>query len=236
MYKFKQKLLIIFKENKVVGLTIILSLILIISLFTYGKNKNNVFKDKYMNNIFIEENVSEIDTNDESKSKDEEQEEVLESVEGVKSNTINLNKNKIVAEIKGEVVKPDVYTLNEGSIIRDLIEAAGGLTPEADISNINRAKELSNHELIIIKNINDEVIDVEAENNEVNEESDDGKISINDSDISKLKEIPGIGEVKANSIISYREKNNGFKSIEELKNVDGIGEKTFEKIKNNIKI
>ena len=123
MYKFKQKLLIIFKENKVVGLTIILSLILIISLFTYGKNKNNVFKDKYMNNIFIEENVSEIDTNDESKSKDEEQEEVLESVEGVKSNTINLNKNKIVAEIKGEVVKPDVYTLNEGSIIRDLIEA-----------------------------------------------------------------------------------------------------------------
>lgn len=157
MYKFKQKLLIIFKENKVVGLTIILSLILIISLFTYGKNKNNVFKDKYMNNIFIEENVSEIDTNDESKSKDEEQEEVLESVEGVKSNTINLNKNKIVAEIKGEVVKPDVYTLNEGSIIRDLIEAAGGLTPEADISNINRAKELSNHELIIIKNINDEV-------------------------------------------------------------------------------
>ena len=54
MYKFKQKLLIIFKENKVVGLTIILSLILIISLFTYGKNKNNVFKDKYMNNIFIE--------------------------------------------------------------------------------------------------------------------------------------------------------------------------------------
>ena len=150
MYKFKQKLLIIFKENKVVGLTIILSLILIISLFTYGKNKNNVFKDKYMNNIFIEENVSEIDTNDESKSKDEEQEEVLESVEGVKSNTINLNKNKIVAEIKGEVVKPDVYTLNEGSIIRDLIEAAGGLTPEADISNINRAKELTNIDVKII--------------------------------------------------------------------------------------
>ena len=164
MYKFKQKLLIIFKENKVVGLTIILSLILIISLFTYGKNKNNVFKDKYMNNIFIEENVSEIDTNDESKSKDEEQEELLESVEGVKSNTINLNKNKIVAEIKGEVVKPDVYTLNEGSIIRDLIEAAGGLTPEADISYINRAKELSNHELIIIKNINDEVSQEEVEN------------------------------------------------------------------------
>lgn len=234
MYKFKQKLLIIFKENKVVGLTIILSLILIISLFTYGKNKNNVFKDKYMNNIFIEENVSEIDTNDESK--DEEQEEVLESVKGVKSNTINLNKNKIVAEIKGEVVKPDVYTLNEGSIIRDLIEAAGGLTPEADISNINRAKELSNHELIIIKNINDEVSQEEVENEIQSIEADDGKININTADINKLKEIPGIGDVKANSIIIYRESNGNFKSIEDLKNVDGIGEKTFEKIKNNIKI
>lgn len=234
MYKFKQKLLSIFKENKVVGLTIILSLILIISLFTYGKNKNNVFKDKYMNNIFIEENVSEIDTNDESK--DEEQEEVLESVEGVKSNTINLNKNKIVAEIKGEVIKPDVYTLNEGSIIRDLIEAAGGLTPEADISNINRAKELSNHELIIIKNINDEVSQEEVENEIQSIEADDGKININTADINKLKEIPGIGDVKANSIIMYRESNGNFKSIEDLKNVDGIGEKTFEKIKNNIKI
>lgn len=133
-------------------------------------------------------------------------------------------------------MKPDVYTLSEGSIIKDLIEMAGGLTEEADISNINRAKEINNHDLIIIRNINDVNIDVEAENNEVNEESDDGKISINDSDISKLKEIPGIGEVKANSIILYREKNNGFKSIEELKNVDGIGEKTFEKIKDSIKL
>ena len=236
MYKFKQNLLSIFKENQVVGLTIILSLILIISLFTYGKNKNNVFKDKYMNNIFIEENVSEIDTNDESKSKDGEQEEVLESVEGVKSNTINLNKNKIVAEIKGEVIKPDVYILNEGSIIRDLIEAAGGLTPEADISNINRAKELSNHELIIIKNINDEVSQEKVENEIQSIEADDGKININTADINKLKEIPGIGDVKANSIIMYRESNGNFKSIEDLKNVDGIGEKTFEKIKNNIKI
>ena len=52
-------------------------------------------------------------------------------------------------------MNPDVYTLNEGSIIKDLIEIAGGLTEDADISNINRAKEIKNHELIIIGNIND---------------------------------------------------------------------------------
>ena len=252
MYKFKQKLLIIFKENKVVGLTIILSLILIISLFTYGKNKNNVFKDKYMNNIFIEENVSEIDTNDESKSKDEEQEEVLESVEGVKSNTINLNKNKIVAEIKGEVVKPDVYTLNEGSIIRDLIEAAGGLTPEADISNINRAKELSNHELIIIKNINDveseevnlnESLNAEGTNSiptnssgDKGEKNESSVININTASKETLMTLNGIGESKAQAIIDYRDESGGFKSVDDITNVSGIGEKTLEKIKDKISI
>ena len=123
-------------------------------------------------------------------------------------------------------------------IIKDLIEIAGGLTENADISNINRAKEIKNHELIVIRNINDPNIEEKdvAKYNETNEESDDGKISINDSDLSKLKEIPGIGDVKANAIILYREKNNGFKSIDELKNIDGIGEKTFEKIKDSIKL
>ncbi|WP_370831714.1 helix-hairpin-helix domain-containing protein [Clostridium sp.] len=228
------------KNKKVIGIIIVLFITATVSILTYGKNKNNVFKDEYMQNIFIdEENISV--------EKDNSNTDYLKETENENNNLVieNSNKNKnlqtssnntIVVEIKGEVMKPDVYTLSEGSIIKDLIEMAGGLTEEADISNINRAKEINNHDLIIIRNINDVNIDVEAENNEVNEESDDGKISINDSDISKLKEIPGIGEVKANSIISYREKNNGFKSIEELKNVDGIGEKTFEKIKDSIKL
>ena len=77
----------------------------------------------------------------------------------------------------------------------------------------------------------------DIEINEIQEiEIDDGKININTADLNRLKDIPGIGDVKANSIIMYREENGGFKTIDELKNVDGIGEKTFEKIKNNIKI
>ena len=226
----------VLKNKKVIGIIIVLFVTGTVSLLTYGKNRNNVFKDEYMQNIFIdEENISVEKDNSNSEYLKETEEEnnnlVIEN-----SSLQTSSNNAIVVEIKGEVMKPDVYTLSEGSIIKDLIEMAGGLTEEADISNINRAKEINNHDLIIIRNINDVNIDVEAENNEVNEESDDGKISINDSDISKLKEIPGIGEVKANSIILYREKNNGFKSIEELKNVDGIGEKTFEKIKDSIKL
>lgn len=231
MHKFKEKLLSIFSEKKIIGLTIILSLILIVSLVTYGKNKSNVFKDEYMNNIFVEENESDVNKND-----GKEFNQLSQYKEDIKDYNTSLEKNKIVAEIKGEVIKPDVYTLNEGSIIKDLIEIAGGLTAEADISNINRAKELSNHELIIIKNINDKISQDESKNEGQNIEDDDGKININTADISKLKEIPGIGDIKANSIIMYRESNGNFKSIEELKNIEGIGEKTFEKIKNNIKI
>ena len=230
------------KNKKVIGIMIFLFIAVSVALLTYRKNRNNVFKDEYMQNIFIDEDS--ISTEEENMNTDylqnfrEENNNLTIENKVADTNLETVSNNTIVVEIKGEVMNPDVYTLHEGSIIKDLIEEAGGLTQEADISNINRAKEIKNHELIIIRNINDLNIEEEyaTEDKEINEESDDGKISINDSDLSKLKEIPGIGEVKANSIISYREKNNGFKSIEELKNVDGIGEKTFEKIKDSIKL
>ena len=230
------------KNKKVIGIMIFLFITVSVSLLTYGKNRNNVFKDEYMQNIFIDEDS--ISTEEENMNTDylqnfQEENNNLTIENKVADTTLEtVSNNTIVVEIKGEVMNPDVYTLNEGSIIKDLIEIAGGLTENADISNINRAKEIKNHELIVIRNINDPNIEEkgEAKYNETNEESDDGKISINDSDLSKLKEIPGIGDVKANSIILYREKNNGFKSIDELKNVDGIGEKTFEKIKDSIKL
>ena len=227
-----------FKNKKVIGIIIFLFITVTVSLLTYGKNRNNVFKDKYMQNIFIdEEGISVENSNYEYLNESEKENNKVFSEDSKENKYLQTSSNNtIVVEIKGEVMKPDVYTLSEGSIVKDLIEMAGGLTNEADISNINRAKEINNHDLIIIRNINDVNMETEIENNEVNEESDDGKISINNSDISKLKEIPGVGEVKANSIILYREKNNGFKSIEELKNVDGIGEKTFEKIKDSIKL
>lgn len=230
------------KNKKVIGIMIFLFITVSVSLLTYGKNRNNVFKDEYMQNIFIDEDS--ISTEEENMNTDylqnfQEENNNLTIENKVADTTLEtVSNNTIVVEIKGEVMNPDVYTLNEGSIIKDLIEAAGGLTQDADISNINRAKEIKNHELIVIRNINDPNIEEkgEAKYNETNEESDDGKISINDSDLSKLKEIPGIGDVKANAIILYREKNNGFKSIDELKNIDGIGEKTFEKIKDSIKL
>lgn len=221
------------KNKKAIAIIVILIIIFSVSVLTYGRNKKNVFKDEYMNNIFIEENENIIEGTSYYEDSD---------IEVVKINNNENNesetqevKNKIVVEIKGEVVKPDVYLLDEGSIIKDLIDIADGLTDEADISNINRAKELSNHELIIIYNINDE----ERENTNYALENDNESnniININTATESELQNIPGVGEVKAKSIIIYREKNGGFKKIEEIKSVDGIGEKTFEKIKEFIKL
>lgn len=220
--------------KKVIGISAILIVIVFISLLTYGRNKSNVFKDEYMNNIFIDEDTIDLESINESDNNEYLIENVIKEDKNI--NSLDSSNNIIVVEIKGEVLRPDVYELNEGSIVKELIEAAGGLTSEADISNINRAKEVKNHDLVIIRNIND-MSNVEEHDNIIEiEEDNDGVISINDADLSKLKEIPGIGDVKANAIIMYREKNGGFKSIEELKNVDGIGEKTFEKIKDSIKL
>ena len=217
------------KNKKIIGLAIVSIIIFITSIFLYKQNSSNAFKEKYMTEIFTEESSDNIE-NDSSKK---------ENI--VMRNENNLDKNKIVVEIKGEVVRPDVYHLEEGSIIKDLIDMAGGVTEEADLSCINRAEELVNHELIIIGNINDETtssvvqnISISSGSSTDNSNKSSTLININTEDLEELKQITGIGDIKAQSIIDYREANGGFKSLEELKNVDGIGDKTFEKIKDEI--
>lgn len=221
-----------FKDKRTIGIIAILIIIFIVSLLTYGRNKKNVFKDEYMNNIFIEDNYN-------NEKNDYNEVNTIDVIEVNSNDQVKIendgSKNKIIVEIKGEVINPDVYLLDEGSIIKDLIDIAGGLTNEADISNINRAKELNNHELIVIYNVNDEEKDI-VDNDVSTIGESDNIININTANESELRNIPGVGEVKANAIIKYRENNSGFKSIEEIKNVDGIGEKTFEKIKEFIKL
>ena len=216
------------KNKKITGLVIITIIIFIVSIFLYKQKSSNAFKEEYMMEIFEEESNDNMEYT-----------ETLEE-DTTTINEDSIDRNKIIVEIKGEVAKPDVYQLEEGSIIKDLIDMAGGVTEEADLSRINRAEELLNHELIIIGNINDETESSVVQNNSTyssnGNNSDKGStlININTADLEQLKGITGIGNIKAQSIIDYREANGGFKSLEELKNVDGIGDKTFEKIKEQI--
>lgn len=202
-------------RNRNFTIIIVAIILIIISLNIYNNNKSKVFMDEYMEDIFVEE------------------EDIKVAKTGNTDIFLEEPKRIIYVEIKGEVKRPDVYEMEEGSIIRDLIDKAGGLTEKANIEKINRAKKLKDNELIVIPN-DDNINEITSSDFVNTTEDEGGKININKADLSKLKEIPGIGDVKAKSIIEYREKNGGFKSIEDIKNIDGIGEKTFEKIKDSI--
>ena len=219
------------KNKKIIGLTIVSIIIFIASIFLYKQNSSNAFKEEYMTEIFTEESNDNMEYDSSMKENTD------------NSNENNLEKNKIVVEIKGEVARPDVYQLEEGSIIKDLIDMAGGVTEEADLSCINRAEELVNHELIIIGNINDETESSVVQNSSVssgNSTDNDSKsstlININTASIQELDTLPGIGEATANKIVNYREEKGKFNSIEEIKNVNGIGDKKYEELKTLISI
>lgn len=206
------------KEKKKIGIIAVILIILAISIFTYIRGGSKELRKNDNNSIFVEDNTSENEIN------------------YVKEEHKEVKNKKVVVEIKGEVNKPDVYELNEGSIVKDLIDIAGGITENAEISNINRAKKLQDHELIYISNKEEILKKAETANIKGNSLNSNGKININSSSMEELKKITGIGEAKAKKIIEYRENIGSFNSIEDLKNIDGIGEKMFEKLKNEVEV
>lgn len=150
----------------------------------------------------------------------------------------------VYVDVKGEVKVPGVYKLNSSNRVIDAIKKGEGLTENADTSCINLSKLLTDEMVIIIPSKN-EVKEVECKkidecikNGETpskgKDSEDDNKISINNATLDELMTIPKIGESKAKTIIEYREKNNGFKSLEELLNISGIGQKTLDEIKEYI--
>ncbi len=150
--------------------------------------------------------------------------------------------------VTGAVVKSDVYFLPRGSIIKDAIEAAGGFTPDADLERINQALELQDQQQI----------HVPRQGNEANEPppvqggadsfvppapgknpaapAPGGKINLNTATLEQLDSLPGIGPAIAQRIIDYREKAGGFKSVEQITEVSGIGEATLAKIKDLVTV
>lgn len=173
--------------------------------------------------------------------------------------TIKVEKN-IFVDVKGAVKKPGVYEVKENSIVNDCIKLAGGITSSGTLSNINLSKKVTDEMVIYVfkkseittsaKNeipCTTEVIEInncpiitdnQTSNNDNKETTTDTigkKININTATKEELTTLTGIGESKANSIIEYR-KTNQFKSIEELKNVSGIGDALYESIKDSITV
>ncbi|KYH28558.1 MULTISPECIES: ComEA family DNA-binding protein [Clostridium] len=161
-----------------------------------------------------------------------------------KNNSSREELKNIVVEIKGEVKNPDVYTMEYGSRIYDLVKKAGGFTENADKLSVNCSMKLKDEDCIIIYNKNDKerltlpVVNNNSNRNEnsPNLDSENKKIDINSASKEELVSLPGIGEVTAQKIIEYRESNGKFNSVEELMEVDRIGEKTLAKFRDKIEV
>lgn len=140
----------------------------------------------------------------------------------------------MMADIKGAVVNPGVYQIEEGGRVIDLIELAGGLGQDADTAAINFAMHVHDEMAIYIPRIGEEVNAVLPAQS--GESAGKGKVNLNSAQSSELQTLPGIGPAKAEAIIEYRETNGPFKSIDDLKEISGIGDKTFEKLKDHISV
>ncbi|SOC20746.1 competence protein ComEA [Ureibacillus xyleni] len=145
----------------------------------------------------------------------------------------------IMVDVKGEVYFPGVYELTTEDRVIDAINLAGGYTEQAETKHVNHAQKLQDEMVIYIPKKGEELENQPIESivmsGQVSNDTSD-KININTADESQLTTLPGIGPSKAQAIIAYREENGSFKTIEDLTNVSGIGDKTFEKLKELIDI
>ncbi len=147
---------------------------------------------------------------------------------------------KIIVHIEGDVINPGVYELDADSRVFDAIDAAGGLQQTADRKKINLAKKIIDEEYIYIPREGEELTVGSFGNvpttNLVGGDTKSNLININTASAAELTALPGIGEVLANRIIEHRTSKGSFGSIEDLKNVSGIGDRKFSDIKDKITV
>lgn len=166
----------------------------------------------------------------------------LDSLEPSESDPADADK-EIYVYVCGAVNHPGVYPAAGGSRLFELVEMAGGLTAEADETCLNLARAAVDGEQIVVLTkeetaalaeqglyIADQPAGTEVDLHE------DGLVNINTASVAELTTLSGIGETRAQAIVAYREAKGGFQTIEDIKNVDGIKEGLFSKIKDKIKV
>lgn len=209
---------------------ILLGISILLSGAIFILYKNNQSKNEEVIDIFKDK--------EEVKEEEEEQKEDSED-------------KKIVVDIKGMVASPGVYEVSSTARVNDVITMAGGLIDGADTSLINLAKIVVDEMTIIVyskeevtEKLKEEICVCECPlitndaciNDSASSVKEGSLININTATKEELMTISGIGETKADDIIKYRESNGNFKSIDEIKNVSGIGDSLFEKIKDYITV
>lgn len=172
------------------------------------------------------------------------QEELIETIQPIEeinqvvSTVEEAVQQQIFVDIKGAVMYPGVYELQPDNRIIDAIQLAGGYIENADTQLVNHAQKVQDEMVIYIPIKGEHLVDASTNLliSPIESENKDQKININIADTETLATLPGIGPSKAQSILSYREENGRFQTIDDLRNVSGIGEKTFEKLKDSITV
>lgn len=141
-----------------------------------------------------------------------------------------------MVDVKGEVHVPGVYELPTDGRVKDAIAMAEGLTDEANELAINFAQKVEDQMVIYVPHEDDDSGLPENTTTGAGEASGATVININTASEQELMTLSGIGQAKAQQIIQYREENGLFDTSEDLMNVSGIGEKSFETLKDSIKV
>ena len=215
-------------NKKIVKVSIAIGLIGLVCLICYflsynSKSTGISLSDDSEERVVETSDIEESDSIQEASLDLGNPEEVNTSVEQV----------SIAVHVCGQVKNPGVYTLAKGARVSDAIDAAGGLTKEAAGDFINQAQKLEDEQQVYVPSQEEaeespKVIQQETNNDSHSENK--GLININQATREELMTLPGIGEAKADMIITYREEHGKFASIEDIKNISGIKDGVFNKI------
>lgn len=147
---------------------------------------------------------------------------------------------EVYVDVDGAVASPGVYRLKVGSRVSQAIDAAGGLTAEADVTGLNRASKVTDGQKVYVPTVGEQQTALAAGGAEGSTAAvsgagaSSGLVNINTASAAELQTLSGIGPSMAQSIIDERTKNGAFASVDDLMRVSGIGEKKLAKIKDCI--
>ncbi|MBN2901600.1 helix-hairpin-helix domain-containing protein [Limosilactobacillus mucosae] len=151
---------------------------------------------------------------------------------------------KVCVDVKGAVNQPGVYTLGKNARVQEAINAAGGVHADADMRQVNLAKQLQDQQVVYVPAQGEQLpgslmtgMAADQTGPSLSAGGQDApRINLNQASKEELCQINGIGDKKADMIIQYRQQHGPFKSVDELKNVDGFGDKTVAKLKEQVAV
>ena len=207
-------------------------LCLAVFFFVYRANRNNenalrgeLVSTAYAENVMLEANAS---GGKESTAETKEGETNSAAPEGVS------DAEYVSVYLCGAVQKPDVYAVAKGTRLNEVLKLADGFREDAAKDAVNLAATVEDGSMIRVPTIEEAAKNVESADAGLVAEENSGKVDLNRAEKAELMTLPGVGERKAEQILAYRKAHGKFRSIEEIKNIPGIKEKAFEKLKDSI--